>query len=113
MQIVLTGRHVVITQALRAQVAKKMDKIEELFPRVKKVNVVLSVEKYRHTAEIRFHADGADYDAHKTSKDMYASLESALKAVEQQAFKRKDKLRSNKTRHRRGLVTKVKAKAAD
>src|SRR5258708_21309914 len=76
----------------------KVDHLGGLFPGVKKAQVVLTVEKYRHTAEIHFHADFTEYHAKKTTKDMYASIDGAVNALEHQAHKRKDKLRSQKSK---------------
>lgn len=98
MQVSITGRHVAITAALKNYVLGKMDHLEGLFPKVKKAQVVLGVEKYRHTAEIHYHADFTEYHAKKTTKDMYASIDGAVKALEHQAHKRKDKLRSQKSK---------------
>jgi putative sigma-54 modulation protein len=64
------------------------------------VAVVLTVEKYRHTAEIHFHADGVEMSAKKTTKDMYASVEEALAAIAQQAAKRKDRIHSQNARRK-------------
>jgi putative sigma-54 modulation protein len=112
MQVQVTGKHIDITPAMRSFVAGKMAKLEEVFPRVKKVAVVLTVEKYRHTAEIHFRADSAEMSAKKTTKDMYASVEQCLDALEQQASKRKDRLHTQGA-HRRAdqRVTKLSAKA--
>src|SRR4051812_33072595 len=98
MQVSITGRKIVITAAIKTYILAKLDHLEELFPKVKKAQVVLDVEKYRHSAEIHFHADFTEYHAKKTTKDMYASIDGAVKAIEQQAHKRKDKLRSQKSK---------------
>jgi putative sigma-54 modulation protein len=112
MQVQVTGKHIDITPAMRSFVSGKMSKLEEVFPRVKKVAVVLTVEKYRHTAEIHFRAEGVEMSAKKTTKDMYASVEQCLDALEQQASKRKDRLHTQGA-HRRAdqRVTKLNAKA--
>jgi putative sigma-54 modulation protein len=98
MQVSITGRHVEITAAIKNNVLAKLDHLEGLFPRVKKAQVVLSVEKYRHTAEIHYHADATEFIAKKTTKDMYASIDGVVKALQHQAHKRKDKLRSQKSK---------------
>lgn len=95
MQIQVTGQHVEVTAALRQFVASKFARLQELHPGVRKAAVVVSVEKYRHTAEVHFRADGVEMSAKKTTKDMYASLEQAIVALEQQADKRKDRLRGS------------------
>ncbi len=112
MQIQVTGKHIVITPALRSFVAGKMAKLEELFPRVKKVAVILTVEKYRHTAEIHFHTERVEMSAKKTTKDMYASVDQCLAALEQQASKRKDRLQTHGAHRRAGQkVEKLSAKS--
>jgi putative sigma-54 modulation protein len=111
MQVQITGHHVEITPGLRSFVSAKVGKIEDYYPKVRKVTVVLTVEKYRHTAEIHFHADGVEMSAKKTTKDMYASIEGALAAIQQQAAKRKDRLRSQNSRRKGTLAIKRSAKA--
>jgi putative sigma-54 modulation protein len=111
MQVSITGRHVVITAAIKSYVLAKLDHLEELFPKVKKAHVILAVEKYRHCAEIHFHADFTEYYAKKTTKDMYLSIDGVVKAIEHQAHKRKDKLRSQKSK--RLGAAKAKRKPAE
>jgi len=105
MQVQVTGQHIVITPGLRSFIVGKLAKLEEIYPRVKKVAVVVTVEKYRHTAEIHFHAEGAEMSAKKTTKDMYASIDQAVAALEQQASKRKDRM------HTSGGLRRTAAKA--
>jgi len=95
MQVQVTGHHVVITAGLKSYIQGKLAKLEELYPDLRKVAVIVTVEKYRHTAEIHFHADNVEMSAKKTTKDMYASIEEAVAALEQQAGKRKDRLRTS------------------
>ena len=113
MQVQVTGKHIEITPGLRSFVAGKMAKLEEFYPAVKKVAVILVVEKYRHTAEIHFHADRAEMSAKKTTKDMYASIEQCLEALENQASKHKDRLHTQGA-HRRAdqKMAKLSAKAS-
>lgn len=114
MQVQVTGHHVEITSGLRNYVIAKVSKLEDYYPKVRKVAVVLTVEKYRHTAEIHFHAEGVDMSAKKTTKDMYASVEEALAAIAQQAAKRKDRLSSQNARRKGSLLKRGSGrKAAD
>lgn len=98
MQVTITGRHVVVTAGMKSSILVKLQRLEELFPKAKTVQVVLTVEKYRHTAEIHFHAEHVEFSAKKTTKDMYASVDSAIKALEQQAAKKKGKQSSKSLR---------------
>ena len=101
MNIQVTGRKTVVTAALRDHVAEKMARLEELEPRARKASVILSVEKYRHSAEIHFHAEKVEMSARKTSKDMYASIDAAVAALVHQASRRKDALRSQHAKRKK------------
>ncbi len=116
MQIQIAGQHVEVTPGLRQFIAAKFERLGDMHPSARKAAVVLSVEKYRHTAEIHLHVDGVELSAKKTTKDMYASLEQALEAIEQQADKRKDRLRtSGSLRRGKAKVERLRARggAAD
>jgi putative sigma-54 modulation protein len=116
MQVQVTGHHVEITPSLRTYIEGKLSKLAELYPHLRTVAVVVTVEKYRHTAEIHFHADSVEMSAKKTTKDMYASVEEAVSALEQQAGKRKDRLHTSgglrRTAARAEKRSSQKAKAA-
>jgi putative sigma-54 modulation protein len=101
MKILVTGRHVEITPSLREFTEKKVSKLQEFFTKVTGVHVILSVEKYRHTAEISVKAVGHDLAARKTTKDMYASIEDSVHALLLQARKLKEKTRTQPGRRRR------------
>ena len=98
MQVTITGRHVEVTAGMKSSILTKLQRLEDLFPKAKKVQAVLTVEKYRHTAEIHFHAEHVEFSAKKTTKDMYASVDAAIKALEQQAAKKKGKQSSKSLR---------------
>jgi putative sigma-54 modulation protein len=108
MQLSLTGRNFDITPGLKSFIKKKLAKIEDLYPRVGKVNIILKVEKYRHTAEIHFRAEKRELGAKKTTKDMYASIEEVLNAVELQASRHKDKLRTQSSRRHSGKTNTIR-----
>jgi putative sigma-54 modulation protein len=59
MRLDITGRHVEITPALRTLIERRLAKLERLLnDSVVSVKVVLTLEKYRHRAEIIVHARG-------------------------------------------------------
>jgi putative sigma-54 modulation protein len=105
-KIAITGRHVEITPGLREFIEKKIGKIEEFYAGAKEVHVVLTVEKYRHTAEITFKGGHRQLAAKKTTKDMYASVEEVLQAVAHQASRLKEKQKSQSSRRHLGKVAK-------
>lgn len=59
MDLDITGRHVEITPALRQLIERRLTKIERLLnDSVVSVKAILTLEKYRHRAEIIVHARG-------------------------------------------------------
>jgi putative sigma-54 modulation protein len=100
MRLVLTGRNVEITPALRQLVEKKINKLERLLnDSVVSAQVVLTLEKYRHVAEIVVHARG-DNTLHGLGDQStwHLSLRQAAEKITQQASKVKDKWEKRKRR---------------
>lgn len=113
MKVSITGRHVEMTAGLRDFAEKHMAKLEDFFTGVKDAHVILSVEKYRHTAEIQFQAGDQHFNSKKTTKDMYASIEEAIHALIQQTSKRKDKERGQHAKRHAGKPMSIKAMGAE
>ncbi|RJP22839.1 MAG: ribosome-associated translation inhibitor RaiA [Candidatus Abyssobacteria bacterium SURF_5] len=96
MQLMITGRHVDITEPLRTHIEKKMQKIKAYFDRIIEVRVVLSVEKYRQFAEITILGSGIHFHSTESTEDMYASIDKALEKIERQLRRRTTKVRQSK-----------------
>ena len=105
MRVQITGQHLEITPGLKTYIEGKVGKLDVIVPKLKAVSVVATVEKYRHTAEVHVHVDGVELSAKKTTKDMYASVEEAVAALEAQIVKRKDRMRTS------GALRRTAAKA--
>ena len=98
MQIIITGQNIDITDSLRTHVEEKLSKINNHFDHVTTTNVVLSVEKNRHTAESNIQAKGTSFHASAQSDDMYTAIDILLNKLDRQVLKHKEK----KTDHHRG-----------
>lgn len=96
MQIEYTGRHVHITQAYRKLCEEGLERVHKILGRVMSAHVVLSSEKYRHTAEITVKIRGARLVSVAESTSMSAALRMALDKAEKQAKRQKQKKVSNK-----------------
>lgn len=92
MRISISGRNLDITDALRSHVEKGLQKVRGHFDRVIDVDVVLSVEKHRHIAEMTLHANGIRIHSKEASPDMYASLDAVSDKLEKQVRKFKDRI---------------------
>lgn len=94
----MTGRHMEMTDALRAYIENALQKLRTHFDRVIDVDVVLSVEKYRHIAEINLHANGIRIHGKESSSDMYASVDAVMEKLDKQIRKFKDRIRKHQPR---------------
>lgn len=95
MNLSITGRHLEITSALRDHIKDKTNKANKYSHKIIETNVILGVEKYRHTAEINVQLNGAMLSAKEVTEDMYTSFDRALSKIERQLRKYKDKHTSN------------------
>jgi putative sigma-54 modulation protein len=100
MRLSLTGRHVDISPKLRQLVARRLVRVERLLnDSVVSTQVVLTLEKRQHRAEVVVHARGDHMLAATASAGTWPqSIGEAVEKIVQQAHKVKDKWRTRKRR---------------
>ncbi len=91
MKVIITGRKIEVTDALRDIIEKKLGKLDKFFHSDSEARVTLSAVRGRHTMEVTIVSQGLVVRAESATNDMYASLDEAIEALERQ-------LRKNKTR---------------
>ena len=103
MQITITGRHLDVTEAIRDYVMEGFKELEEHFRYlpISKAHVILSVDRFRHTAEVDYHCDGAHMCCMGESSNLYNSIDIALNKLERQLEKYRAKRRRHYPNHRR------------
>lgn len=101
MNITVTGRHMEMTDALKAYIETGLKKIETHFDKVLEADVVLDVEKHRHIAEVNLHANGVRIHGREVSGDMYASVDAVMAKLEKQIRKYRDRINRHQPRRTR------------
>jgi len=96
MYVGITGRHMVVTQALKDYAEQKVRKLERFSKKITEGLVTLSVEKYRHKAEILMRINGSLLQATEETEKMYSSIDKAVDKVERQIRKYKEKQSTHK-----------------
>jgi putative sigma-54 modulation protein len=91
MKIEITGRHLVVTPALRTYVLKRLRKFTKLCGEDTSFHVIIDVEKDRHAAEIVLKSKLFDITGKGQTGDMYSSILQAVEKLERQALKRKSR----------------------
>ena len=98
MQISVTFKNLDPSDHLKSYVQNKLNKLDKLLENPAEANVVLSVEKIRHIAEIKVIGDRLTINCREKTSDMYSSIDLALDKLEKQIKKTKQKIRN----HRQG-----------
>lgn len=92
--IVVTGRHVSVTEAMRDYAEKKVAGLHLDYPKIIEAKVLLNVENNdRHIAEIiLFCANHIVIEADSTTQDMYASIDETLSKIARRMRKHKTRM---------------------
>ncbi len=99
MNVEITGRHVVVTPAIRSYVLKRLRKFSRIFGEDISFHVILDVIKDRHKAEVLLKSKILDLTGKGETADLYSSILLAVDKLEKQALKHKNKIIETK-RHR-------------
>ena len=92
MQISVTFKHIDASEPLRTYVSEKLNKFDRYLHNPAEANVVLSVEKHRHQAEITIVGDRMAINGREETDDMYSAIDMVLDKLEKQIKKSKEKL---------------------
>ena len=102
MGLTVTFRHLEPNEALKSYSEEKVLKIERYVPNLNESQVILSLEKRRHIAEVIVNVNKGKITAKEVSEDnMYSAIDLVMDKIESQARKYKDKLTSHKDQHRK------------
>ncbi len=93
MNINVTFRHMETTEALKQYAIDKVSKIKKYIDAPIEVHVVLSVEKFRHIAEVSFTINGFVVKGQEETEDMYAAIDMVMDKIERQVRRYKDRLK--------------------
>jgi len=93
-----------ITDALRDHVESGLKKLKTHFDRIIDANVVLSVEKHRHIAEITIHANGIRIHGKESTDDMYRSVDAVVEKLDKQITKYKSRIKRYQARKTKELL---------
>lgn len=98
--ITVTGRHVTVTEAMRAHAHKKVEGLHLDYPKIIEAKVILDVQKNRQKAEVILHcANHITIEADTETEDMYASIDETLSKIARRMRKYKTRmLRSHRPR---------------
>jgi len=92
MKITFTDKKVTFPDTLHDYAQKKIDKLERYFKQDSEAFVKLGLERGRHNAEITVRSGGMIFRVSESTNDMYATIDSAVAAIERQIHRNKTRL---------------------
>lgn len=95
MNFTVSGHHVSVTPAIRDYVLSKLDRVGRHFDHVIDINVILSVEKLAHKAEVNVHVRGKDIFVETINENMYAAIDTLADKLDRQVQKHKGRAYSH------------------
>ncbi|MFH1727103.1 MAG: ribosome-associated translation inhibitor RaiA [Pseudomonadota bacterium] len=96
MNINVTFRHMETTEALRQYATDKIEKVQKYLDKAISANIVLSVEKFNHIADVTITTKGTTIKVTESTNDMYASIDAVVDKIERKLKKYKDKMKNHK-----------------
>lgn len=113
MRIVISGRHLEITDAIRDYAEKKITRIKKYFDHIVEMDITLSAEHSKvdgkkHTADVLLFVNGNKIKAKAVAVDLYAAIDEVHDILENQVVKYKEKLK-NRQHHQINVKEAVSA----
>ncbi len=102
MKLTTTARHFEADSGLMEHIEERLYRLKRYFDQILNVDVIMSVEKFRHIAEINVHVNNHDFHAKEESEDMYTSIDKSAKSLERQIKKFKARLKSGHQKTKTG-----------
>ncbi len=110
MKITVSGRNIVVTDALRAYVEKRVGKLERYlkgFNKEVEANVILSVEGNFQIVEVTIELGGIIIRGEERTNDMYTSIDNVVEKLERQIRKYKTRVKLKNRQDTREAIKEI------
>lgn len=97
MQTSVTFKNLDPSDHIKSYVSDKLNRFDKYLYNPAEANVVLSVEKFRHIAEINIVGDRLNINGKEETEDMYSAIDITLDKLEKQIKKNKEKVRERRS----------------
>lgn len=91
MNIQITGLHLDITDGIREHVINKLERPTKITDKITSMNVILSVQKLVHKAEVTVQVSGKSIFVEAEDQDLYAAVDLLADKLDRQLTKYKEK----------------------
>jgi putative sigma-54 modulation protein len=102
MDITVTFRHTEPIESLRSYAVDKVSKIRKYLDSPLEAHIVLSVEKFRHQADVTLSVNGTMIKGVEETGDMYSAIDQVIDKIEKQVKRHLSKIRNHRMETPRG-----------
>ncbi|HET9846919.1 MAG TPA: ribosome-associated translation inhibitor RaiA [Nitrospira sp.] len=103
----ITGRHMEVTSALKRYIRSRFERLERYDVSPDRLEIVLSVTKHQHTAEVVCSIRGKRFQAKTSTTEMYATVDQLVDRLDKQIRKYKERRIAHKGRQKTQLPASV------
>jgi putative sigma-54 modulation protein len=97
MDITVTFRHTEPIESLKVYAEEKVSKIKKYLDSPVEAHIVLTVEKFRHQADVTLSVNGARIKGVEETGDMYSAIDQVMDKIEKQVKRHLSKIRSHRS----------------
>lgn len=102
MDIIVTFRHMEPIESLRTYAEEKVSKINKYLDFPIEAHIVLTVEKFRHIADVNLSLNGTMIKGIEETDDMYSAIDQVMDKIENQVKRYRSKIRERRTENKKG-----------
>lgn len=113
MDIMVTFRHTEPIESLRAYAEEKVSKINKYLDVPSEAHIVLTVEKFRHIADVSLRVNGTPIKAVEETGDMYSAIDQVMDKIENRVKKHISKIRDHRQENAKGEAKSLNDEAND
>lgn len=102
MDIIVTFRHTEPMESLKTYAEEKVSKLKKYLDFPTEAHIVLSVEKFRHQADVTLSLDGTRIKGVEETGDMYSAIDQVMDKIEKQVKRHLSKIRDHRSESLKG-----------
>ncbi len=99
MQIAVTFRRMEPDEGVKEYVKRRVQRLKKFIENPREAHVVLSVEKFRHSAELTIIRDGQTLNSEGRDRDLYAAIDLMADKMDRQIRERREKAKRKRGNH--------------
>ena len=97
MRVIITGRHLSVTTAMKEYARDKADRLDRFHRGIQTVRLTLTVEHKCDIAEVVVQTKRSTFVVHVDGEDMYAVIDKLMLKMERQLRRHKGRMRDRRT----------------